>query len=55
MLLTNPLSVVLSGSADFQLRIWSALDGINPVTLKGHRAGTFTERRLRLACCIRPN
>ncbi|GES75280.1 proteasomal ATPase-associated factor 1-like [Rhizophagus clarus] len=31
--------VVLSGASDFQLRIWSALDGSNPVTLKGHNKG----------------
>ncbi|RUS19034.1 hypothetical protein BC937DRAFT_88055 [Endogone sp. FLAS-F59071] len=31
--------VVLSGASDFQLRIWSALDGSNPVTLMGHTAG----------------
>ncbi|KAI9599482.1 WD40-repeat-containing domain protein [Syncephalis fuscata] len=31
--------VVLSGASDFQLRIWSALDGSNPVTLTGHKGG----------------
>jgi len=31
--------VVLSGSSDFQLRIWSVLDGSNPVTLKAHTKG----------------
>jgi proteasomal ATPase-associated factor 1 len=31
--------VILSGASDFQLRIWSALDGSNPVTLKGHTKG----------------
>ncbi|KAF7730427.1 hypothetical protein EC973_002234 [Apophysomyces ossiformis] len=28
--------VLLSGAADFQIKIWSVLDGSNPVTLKGH-------------------
>ncbi|KAI8058179.1 WD40-repeat-containing domain protein [Syncephalis plumigaleata] len=31
--------VILSGADDFQLRIWSALDGSNPVTLSGHTSG----------------
>ncbi|KAG0191573.1 hypothetical protein DFQ28_011549 [Apophysomyces sp. BC1034] len=29
-------SILLSGAADFQVKIWSVLDGSNPVTLKGH-------------------
>ncbi|RKP06777.1 quinon protein alcohol dehydrogenase-like superfamily [Thamnocephalis sphaerospora] len=36
--LTLQRLVVLSGSADLQLRIWSAVDGSNPVVLKGHSA-----------------
>lgn len=31
-------TVLLSGATDFQLKIWSILDGSNPVTLKGHTA-----------------
>ncbi|CAO3674242.1 unnamed protein product [Rhizopus stolonifer] len=30
--------VLLSAGADFQLKIWSVLDGSNPVTLKGHKS-----------------
>lgn len=30
------LIVVLSGGGDFMLKIWSALDGTCPVTMKGH-------------------
>lgn len=30
------LIVVLSGGGDFLLKIWSALDGSCPVTMKGH-------------------
>lgn len=28
--------VVLTGGADFQVKIWSVLNGSNPVTLQGH-------------------
>ncbi|CEG66681.1 hypothetical protein RMATCC62417_03216 [Rhizopus microsporus] len=28
--------VLLTGGADFQLKIWSVIDGSNPVTLRGH-------------------
>lgn len=30
--------MVHSGGADLEIRIWSAEDGKNPVTLKGHTA-----------------
>lgn len=33
--------VLLTGGADFQLKIWSVIDGSNPVTLRGHTSGTF--------------
>jgi proteasomal ATPase-associated factor 1 len=36
--------VLLSGGADFQLKIWSAIDGSNPVTLKGHTSGTLNNK-----------
>lgn len=31
--------VVASGGADMTIRIWSAIDGTCPVTMKGHRGG----------------
>jgi hypothetical protein len=37
--LTDRPTVLLSGATDFQVKIWSILDGSNPVTLKGHTAG----------------
>lgn len=30
--------VLLTGGADFQVKIWSVLDGSNPVTLQGHKS-----------------
>ncbi|KAI9144056.1 WD40-repeat-containing domain protein [Paraphysoderma sedebokerense] len=35
--------VVLTGSNDFQLKIWSALDGSNPVTIKGRHKGRISD------------
>lgn len=35
--------VVLTGGADFQIKIWSILDGSNPVTLQGHTSGKEKE------------
>ncbi|RUP50566.1 WD40-repeat-containing domain protein [Jimgerdemannia flammicorona] len=43
--------VILSGASDFQLRIWSALDGLNPVTLKGHRAASSRDGTIKLWEC----
>lgn len=34
--------VILSGGADFQIKIWSAIDGSNPVTLVGHTSGIYS-------------
>lgn len=31
--------VVLTGGSDFLLKIWSVLNGSNPVTLQGHTSG----------------
>lgn len=33
--------VVLTGGSDFLLKIWSVLNGSNPVTLQGHTSGTL--------------
>lgn len=38
--------VMLSGGADFQLRIWSAETGECPVVLKGHSAGMLDTWKL---------
>ncbi|KAI9313563.1 WD40-repeat-containing domain protein [Dichotomocladium elegans] len=43
--------VVLSGGSDFQAKIWSVLDGSNPVTLRGHTSSSSRDGTIRLWHC----
>ncbi|KAI8394131.1 WD40-repeat-containing domain protein [Radiomyces spectabilis] len=47
----RPSLVLLSGGADFQLKIWSLIDGSNPVTLKGHTSASSRDGTIRLWNC----
>ncbi|KAI8072077.1 WD40-repeat-containing domain protein [Thamnidium elegans] len=39
------IACYLTGGADFQVKIWSVLNGSNPVTLKGHTSAITTSSR----------
>ncbi|KAI9469768.1 MAG: WD40-repeat-containing domain protein [Benjaminiella poitrasii] len=43
--------VILTGGADFQLKIWSVLNGSNPVTLKGHTSASSRDGTIKLWNC----
>ncbi|KAI9033888.1 WD40-repeat-containing domain protein [Phycomyces nitens] len=45
------LLVLLSGASDFQVKIWSVLDGSNPVTLRGHTSASSRDGTVRLWHC----
>ncbi|KAI8646054.1 WD40-repeat-containing domain protein [Parasitella parasitica] len=43
--------VVLTGGSDFLLKIWSVLDGSNPVTLQGHTSASSRDGTVKLWNC----
>ncbi|CEI98398.1 hypothetical protein RMCBS344292_12507 [Rhizopus microsporus] len=43
--------VLLTGGADFQLKIWSVIDGSNPVTLRGHTSASSRDGTIKLWNC----